>query len=173
MLKAVPEKAQDIETAAPDVLAIWRATFTERWHADPDLAGSGDRVSGHSGRTALLIIILFPDAGRDLVDAALIHDLGESEVGDVSATAKRADPILARRLELAEEERLAGMRLVPPALDVRDGARLKLADRLDAFLWMRHKAPWLEVRQDWSAARAWLEASGASLGLGPFCRGVL
>lgn len=155
------------------VLAAWRAGRTRRWHANAELEGSGDHTDGHSGRMAVLAICLFPDASAALYAAIAAHDLGEQGLGDVTADAKRADPVLKARLDFAEERSRQGMGLALPPLSADDARRLKFLDRLDAFLWMRLRAPWLEGHADWGRDRDWLRVSGAELGLGRACGGLL
>lgn len=175
MLDEGSRQAQHVPKG-PDVLGAWRATRTQRWHSDPDLAGSGDDTGGHSGRVALLALLLFPGEPV-LLAAAAIHDLGESAEakgpGDVSATAKRACPQLKAVVDDAEAGARARLRLPGLELSEADHHRLTFLDRLDALLWMRHKAPWLEVQDNWTADRRWLETASLALGLGPACGGVL
>ena len=71
----------------PHLFKAWLAGFTRRWHSNPDLCATSDAVAGHSGRVGVLAHLLFPDSSKSLIVAALLHDLGESGVGDVAAPA--------------------------------------------------------------------------------------
>lgn len=151
----------------------WRATMVARWHANPDLAGSGDTVGSHSGRAALLVTRLFPNASRDLIVAAILHDLGEAGVGDVAGPAKRSIPELSVSIAQAEAVQLVRLGIKIPDLSVEDTARLRFVDRLDGHLWMRFRAPWLEAKDGWQRDLEWLRQKSEALGLGRSCLGVL
>lgn len=163
------DDAQDVGRAKK----VWRAGRVARWHANPDLSGSGDSVDGHSGRMAALAVALFPDLSVDLMTAIATHDLGEHGVGDVSADAKRADLELKVALDRREAAVLRDMGLPPIDLGERDARRLKLLDRLDAYLWMLHRAPWLDVRKDWQGDLKWLLAEAEALGVGAAVLGAV
>lgn len=127
----------------PDILAAWQAGFTMRFHAHAHLSKSGDLVAAHSARVALLCDLLFPDASKALIVAAVKHDLGEMGVGDVAGPAKRDDPVLRAAIDRAEAARLAAIGVAIPALTDFEAGALKLCDRLDAWLFAMHEKPWL------------------------------
>ncbi len=133
----------------------WLATFTRRWHANPDLCHTIDPVGSHSARMGVLALHLFgASASRELLVACLCHDLGERFTGDVAQPAKR-DPELRAALNRIEGEGLAAMGMAF-ALDDRDSRRLKFLDRLDAYLWAQHNAPHILTRLGWPEDLAWL-----------------
>lgn len=140
----------------------WLATFTRRWHCNPDLGHTTDPVGWHGARMAILALHLWPYSSRNLIMACLTHDLGESVTGDIPWPAKQASPYLKQELDQMEAEALAGMGMKfetrPP-----DTARLKYLDRLDAYLWMMHHKPKLRKRKDWKEARKWLDEEKAAL----------
>lgn len=153
----------------PDLIAIFRAGCTMRWHTNPDLSGTRDRVDGHAGRVARLILALHPAPTWALLAAALIHDDGEAEVGDIRAPAKDAHPDLRDALEAAERNAVArlwqGRDFADPRF-LRDGDAewLQLADRLDAYIWASHHAPHVLTGDGWPEARDRLLAMAAKLG---------
>jgi hypothetical protein len=130
------------------MITAWQATLTQRWHTNPHLAHSGDSNAGHAGRVALLAVLLFPSRPQ-LHTAAILHDLGEAAVGDMNGEAKRRSPVLAGLLHDMEREAIAAMGIRYPTLTEADAAALALCDRLDAWLWMMHRAPQLKHRADW------------------------
>ncbi len=135
-------KIMAADMPVPPFIEAWRAGHTKRWHAHPELCNSGDCVSAHSARMATLALSLFThDTLYLLVHACLVHDLGEACVGDVRGPAKRVDPVLAERLDVAEGKAMARMSMFMPPLDELDRARLKLLDHYDAFLWVRFAQP--------------------------------
>lgn len=68
-----------------------------------------ESVADHSFRVALIALILADERRLDalkVVRMALIHDLAETETGDLTPTQKEADPKAARRAEDAVMMRL-------------------------------------------------------------------
>ncbi len=149
-------------THTTDIQRVFYAGLTTRWHTNPWLAQTCDRLDGHQGRVARLILALWPDASRDLLIAALTHDDGESVTGDIPATA-------GKMLAHIEVEVLAKMDIwgyeTLPLLSSLDARRLKLADKLDAYMWAEHHAPAVVLdRGEWS--EAWQEIVKLAVELG-------
>ena len=94
----------------------FRASFVRRWHTNPDLAQTVDTLAGHGGRVARIILNLWPDASKALLQWALVHDDGESVVGDVPAPAKGATVI-------HEQERAALDQIWPGLTELRSEER--------------------------------------------------
>lgn len=145
----------------------WRASFTRRWHTNPDLCDTLDYDCGHQGRVALLVLSLFPEASRTLLCHAVTHDQGEAAVGDVSYDAKKAHPELHGIVDVIEgrERRAQGFGF--PNLTDREYRALKLCDHLDAWLWMMRHARHLFNRDDWKEQRKHMHAEALWLGVGP------
>ena len=40
-----------------DILDMWKACRVRRWHTNTELAGTDDRIDGHSGRVARIILL--------------------------------------------------------------------------------------------------------------------
>ena len=127
----------------------WRASFTRRWHTNPDLCDTLDYDCGHQGRVALLILSIFPDASRTLLAHAITHDQGEAAVGDISYDAKRKHAELAEILDGAEDTEIEAQGFFIAPLTQREHRMLKLCDHLDAWLWMMRHARHLAKREDW------------------------
>jgi hypothetical protein len=122
---------------------------------------SGARtLAGHGGRVARIILKLWPDASRALLQWALVHDDGESVVGDVPCTTKGATVI-------HEQERAALDRIWPemPDLTPDEYDRLRFADRLDAYMWAQHHAPHTLTGDGWPECRCWIFAQAEALGV--------
>jgi len=160
-----------------DLLKIFRAGFVRRWHTHPDLAHTCDRIDGHSARVARIILALHPGPSRDLIRAALIHDDGESVVGDVPFPTMRAMEMRcadgALFLAECETEAVEGIWGACKPLGAHDIAWLKFADRLDAYMWAAHHAPHVLGGDGWPEARAWLQAEAWGLGIGGEVQGLL
>ena len=90
-------------------------------------------VSSHSWGVATLLLDIDPNISKELLVAALYHDVAESVTGDVPATTKWRYPAIAELLNNAELE-------VETDLGIRSDLRqqekdtLKFADMLDLVL---------------------------------------
>lgn len=154
-------------------LRAWRASFTRRWHTNPDLCDTLDHDCGHQGRVALLVLSLFPDASRTLICHAVTHDQGEAAVGDVSYDAKKRHPELHGIVDVVEgrERREQGFDFAN--LTDKEYRAFKLCDHLDAWLWMMRHARHLAKRSDWAAQLKMIVAEAISLGAGPEVRALV
>jgi 5'-deoxynucleotidase YfbR-like HD superfamily hydrolase len=121
--------------------SAWHAGAVMRWHTHRHLAGSGDRVDGHSARVAILILQFFPRARPELIKWALIHDLGEYATGDIASPAKRANPGLYAQFADLEETAIVALGFELDELMPYEKKLLALADGFDAYLWGLHHAP--------------------------------
>lgn len=148
-------------THTTDIQRVFYAGLTTRWHTNPHLAQTCDRLDGHQGRVARLILALFPDASRDLLIAALTHDDGESVTGDIPATYPKSDRHKVAEAFAQRDIWGSGM----PLLSYTDGQRLRLADKLDAYMWAEHHAPAVVLDNgEWS--EAWQEIVKLAVELG-------
>ena len=153
------------------ILSIWAACRVRRWHTNWELAGTDDRIDGHSARVQRIILALHPAPTMALMVAALVHDDGEYAVGDIPQPAKAAmrsrEPEAWERFEAAEDDALAEVwaesidRL--PHITYRELLWLKFADRLDAYIWAKMHGARMD-RNGWPDALAWLEQTSRRLG---------
>jgi len=134
-----------------DLFTVWRATFVRRWHKSPDFYDSGDMQHGHAGRMAVMSLWLWPD-DYELAAACVLHDMGEGGEGpgDVCGLSKARAPRWAARA--AQQEQIAYSGLGLPA--VQPDSRVRLLDRLDAYLWAMLHKPWLGGLAKWEDAAA-------------------
>lgn len=143
---------------------ILRGGYCTRWHANPDLADVRETLAEHHARVAQILLALHPSPSLALIDAALHHDCGEPAVGDVPWPAKRDNPILKAALDNAEARERNRLGVPDAAGD--DVAWLKMADRLSAWMHVKHVRPRLLRRADWvEDGRALIEMADA-LGVG-------
>lgn len=138
-----------------DLRQIFNAGRVRRWHHCPELSWSDDYNDGHQGRVARIILALHPKPSIKLLAAALSHDDGELAAGDMGRDAKRENPELREMLRRVENASYRAMWNVEPHVqwltdDEKDW--LRFADSLDAYMWMQHKQPNLDNRDDWVAA---------------------
>ncbi|SHG02049.1 HD domain-containing protein [Pseudosulfitobacter pseudonitzschiae] len=121
--------------------SAWHAGAVLRWHAHRHLAGSGDRVDGHSARVAILILQFWPYPRAELLKAALTHDLGEFATGDIPGPVKRSSPELYAGISDLEAGAIAALGFEAVDLMPYEAKILRLADGFDAYLWALHHAP--------------------------------
>ena len=139
-----------------------------RWHANksPKLRSSGDTTDQHSLRMIKLLIALFGDQCRKrLLHAIALHDVGESQLGDVSGPAKRERPELVAALDQAEAENRVAMGLRMPKLNETEWRVLHFLDRLDAVMWCNIHDPMQLADPDWQECIEWLAQQADLLGV--------
>lgn len=132
------------------IRTLWGSGFVNRWHTHPDprLRNSQDTTAAHSQRVAVLAALMGESLGRsDAILAhsmylSLVHDSPEVFTGDVPYHAKKDGWVSTDAAEDAWWERLGIERRVIPAI-------VKLADQLDAILYVKLVAPDLLDRDDW------------------------
>lgn len=127
----------------------WAASMVRRWHSNYDLCDTRDCTGGHSARVALLALQFEPSLSRKAIMHALTHDLGEHVTGDWAYDFKIANPELAERGAEMERAAIRELGFGIDALSEREAKILKMADWLDAWLWMMRHRRALNVRQDW------------------------
>jgi 5'-deoxynucleotidase YfbR-like HD superfamily hydrolase len=121
---------------------MWDGGNTRRYHTMPTL--QQDTVGHHSYNVACVIMALRPDCRKELLMAALKHDMAEHRVGDMPAPAKRALPDYqagdgAERRTFrevfgeAEELHLLEARVPVEVLTEEEKWVLKFADALDGL----------------------------------------
>lgn len=141
-----------------------------RWHSNPSykLRNSGDTIDAHQRRVMNLCEEISgwrcTRPSLDLLLAALNHDAAEAIIGDMPSPAKKRFPKLGKEYEKAEKEVLASMGLIYDLSDI-ERAILKLADRLDAYLWVKkHDQEQLET-PEWIKAAKKIKLSAETLGI--------
>lgn len=100
------------------------------------------RVDSHSWGVVTLILHLWPDATRELIVAAVLHDVGESWTGDISAVTKwQLSPDAQREIDAMESKGIKAtcpnVSMTPEGdfvLSTEDSRRLSIADQLELML---------------------------------------
>lgn len=115
------------------LLFIYKGAKTKRYHAADTL--TSQTVGEHSFGVAWLVCLLHPHPRKELILAALAHDLAEHLVGDVSSPAKRKYPMLKQIVETAEAALLREYGLdYEGYLNPAEARALKLADNMDGMM---------------------------------------
>lgn len=111
---------------------ILRGSLVRRFHTKDTI--KEDLVGRHSHGVAMLCFLLTDgDAGRDLLMAALVHDLGEQKIGDIPSPTKRALGKAMDAIYEMENAALASAKL-RFTLTSSEEDILNIADCLDGML---------------------------------------
>lgn len=126
-----------------NILRLWRGDVN-RWHSHPSrlLRQSGDTIHAHSARCAMLLLHLKPNASADELEACILHDAAETITGDIPYAAKRRWTM--PDMSDADEEL---------GVNVSCSPWVKLADNLDAYLWMLSVDGDLRFAHEWRKMR--------------------
>jgi 5'-deoxynucleotidase YfbR-like HD superfamily hydrolase len=113
-----------------------RGLATKRFHTVPTI---GEHTVGqHSAGVALLIVLMHPGPSRQLLSAALTHDLSEWRLGDIPAQVKWNHSAIASAWEALETE-LDHEWGLEWDLTVEERNWLKACDTLELMLFAREQ----------------------------------
>lgn len=148
------------------LIDIFAAARVTRWHTHPRLSLTHDPLDGHQGRVARIIMALHPAPSAQLLMAALTHDDGEHVTGDMPGETKPdLSPGASSDLIYMEQEareKLWGN--VHTHVSGENADWLRLADRIDAFMWCGFHAAEELDKPEWRRARQWIFDASAKLG---------
>lgn len=165
----------DVAAVAAALKASWDGCSVRRRHTNPHLRETVDPIDGHSARVVLIALALKPGLSRKAIIYALTHDLGEHAVADFSYMVKVENPQLAAELGGLEDKRRAalGYGVTSKDLVADEAATIKIADWIDAYLWMLRHERGLRHRQDWKDQRERVLKDSEWLGVAPLVRTIL
>jgi len=109
-----------------------QGTAVKRFHTRPRIVG--ETVGHHTCNLCHLLLLLEPDCRKELLVAALYHDVPEGFTGDVPAPAKWASEPAAQALKELEQRFCAAYTIPQPELYPYEKVLLKAADMLDLAL---------------------------------------
>lgn len=120
---------------------LWHSGHVARWHNNPNhaLRNSQDTTWQHGARCAWLMWHLWPDSDARMIVAALMHDAHECVTGDTPWGVNKSE------WQIEAEAAFNDDHGIPLVID----ARLKLVDRLDAYLWARSVDEWIVHAPEW------------------------
>jgi 5'-deoxynucleotidase YfbR-like HD superfamily hydrolase len=95
-----------------------------------------ESVGHHSANVAWLVTVLSDSPSKNLIRAALLHDVAEQHTGDIPATAKWSSKYLSSALTEMEDKFHSDNGLDMPWLSAYEQRTLKQADMLDLCLKM-------------------------------------
>ena len=150
----------------PKLIDIFAAARVTRWHTHPRLSLTHDPLDGHQGRVARIIMALHPSPSAQLLMAALTHDDGEHVTGDMPGETKRDidERLLSDLAFLEEDARSELWGNVHINVSGENAEWLRLADRIDAFMWCSFHAAEELDKPEWKRARQWIFDASAKLG---------
>ncbi len=131
------------------IARTWVAHRVRRFHSHPRLCAIGQNLADHSHGVATIVALLNPKASAELLRAALLHDAGERDAGDLPQPFKQQEPVLAAghaKLEARFRQETTGVDVL---LDPEEESWLKLADMLEAIIFCGYHMPHLLERRDW------------------------
>lgn len=111
--------------------ALQRGALVKRYHSHP--VRENQNIGHHSHSVAMLLWMLTGGTNAYHLMAALTHDLGEQETGDIPAPAKRALGI-RDQVNSMEAKFLKNFGFDFGELSENEQRQLKLADALDGML---------------------------------------
>lgn len=119
---------------------ILNAGRVKRWHTEPNIPVQSN--AEHSWGVAILLLLTDPDVSRELLIAALIHDLPEKDMGDIPSPFKKviADSGLSNILKEYEANWLSshGFSAIHDLLVPIEAKKLKDADQLEALIYLQN-----------------------------------
>lgn len=112
------------------LIAYRRGMEVNRWHTRQPIFE--ETVGNHTANVALLVHYLTDgEASRELLYAALIHDIGEFYTGDLPAPVKHDSPELATRVHELDYQYLDQQNIEAPMLAETEKNLLRAADIVD------------------------------------------
>lgn len=132
-------------------MKLYDTGLVMRYHTHIQLNRFNQTNAQHQWGCAALIEAWHPDPSLNLFRAAVFHDSGELDAGDLAYHFKRDNPELASAHRDVEEQAL--WQLVKP-FNLTDVEKqwLKLVDRVECFLHVNHYMPELLRKPDWQKA---------------------
>lgn len=140
------------------------ASMTRRWSSNPDMCDVHDSVAEHAYRVTLALKQYWPDSSADAITYALVHDLAEKYTGDWPSEFKRDNPDLAAIEANIAAEYIAALgfsfEVTRTEID-----RVKMCDKLDAYLKVKHHKPWVLGRERYQKDKREVLAYAERLGV--------
>lgn len=134
-------------------LNLYLSGFVRRFHTHQRLGAHGQTTGHHQWGAAALILGLHPNPSRELLAAALTHDVGEFVTGDRPYPFKRLHPeaeaCIANYEDGARQDMLGSANSWIAKLTDRDRQWLELADKLECALYVATVEPALLYTSNW------------------------
>lgn len=113
-----------------DLYQAWRSGKVNRMHTMPQL--HRENIAEHTWGLLFLILRIWPEAPRDFIVWAILHDAGEIAIGDIPGHVKWDLPDEAREvLEVKEKDHVAQITSVNPTITKELHILLEIFDRAE------------------------------------------
>lgn len=116
-------------------LTLYEAGVVERFHTVR--THRRQTIADHSWGVAMVVLMIYPECPRYVLEAALFHDLAESVTGDLPATVKWKNPVLQELLAEMEHRFNKEHKLTSEFMTAKDHDVLKWADMMELVLFCR------------------------------------
>lgn len=138
---------------------------TLRYHANPTVSGYAQTVADHTWGVLAILYRFHPAPSRALLGATMFHDSAELWAGDLPGPFKREHGLAARAHEKAEQQIALEKGIPQFSLTAEETRWLKFADRLECYLYVRIKCPWLLENEGWQKLMVDLVTEAEALGI--------
>lgn len=117
------------------LMSGWRSLGVRRYHTQGDVAVQN--LADHSGRVALLLMMIWPNARPQLTQAAVTHDIGEKATGDLPYYVKKELPpeVMDAIDELDQRYVREHLKLPDFNLEPHEKAMVKICDYLELMIY--------------------------------------
>lgn len=124
----------EITGSADPLISAYRSLDVKRYHTQGDVPGQS--LADHSGRVALLVMMIWPEARPQVTQYALVHDIGEKSTGDMPYTTKLAMPPAAMdAVDTLEAEFVHDFLGIQVIITDGEKAMVKVCDYLELMLY--------------------------------------
>ena len=111
---------------------IREGNAVKRFHTSPRIVP--EIVGHHSANVCAILLRLDPQCRKELLVAALMHDIPEALTGDIPYPLKQKYPAIRAYIEEAEDDFYNDYDLVDCPITLHESILLKLADMVDLIL---------------------------------------
>lgn len=136
-----------------------------RYHTNPVMSRLRQTDADHSWGVAMIILWFNPNASKELIGQAIVHDSGEKWAGDLSYPFKRLHPTLGE-LHAEAERALSAYHKIPEfVLTDEERKWLKFADRLECHYYAEIYHSELTNDPSWDKTKELIIELGGELGI--------
>jgi 5'-deoxynucleotidase YfbR-like HD superfamily hydrolase len=119
----------------------------------------------HSWGVAIIILKLNPNASKELIAQAIVHDSGEKWAGDLSHPFKRMHPEISKAHSAAEHALAVYHKIPQFVLTPEEQKWLSFADRLECHLYAEIYYPWITKQESWVRTMEQMKVTAQELGI--------
>lgn len=121
------------------IIEAYRSGRVIRYHCNPDMSEWPQQNSNHQWGCAVLLLMLYPEASKELLAQTLMHDAEELVGGDLHHDFKRKHPEFAAEHVRICQEGLRELGIPQWSLTPEEQRWLKFVDRLESLFYMHYR----------------------------------